>query len=635
MQTQRLLRAWAMAGVLVLALLAAAVCCLFPGNGRPQFEKGDLLVCINGDETVDLFWPASVALYQLEVRCGGTEYERYCSRPAAHLTGLSAGEELEVRVRAVADGKSVFGKPRQMFSWKSFHARVVLPEGLEAPEAFCTMESGVASLRWSGSGELYEVFRIEGSPALEAAGGVPVASTREMELTVPLEEGELCRFAVRAGWKRRGFILCGPAASLEEAGSPDLPSGGQLALTYRETAPRMVALEWNGTQCSRFEVQQWTGEEWRTLARLTPEEHMNFEPKRLRSGSYNRFRVAAQSGGTEVAAEEVSFYAAISTLYSTIWPIQDLTLFENPGKGEWLAKVPAGTALCVLAEEGDWFRVRYGEEYGWLDSRFCMINLPEYVGDHCAYDITNSYDSLFAVHGSPIRQVTHEVIPGYENVRTAEGEFLVPYLYPCAKKLLAAAQAARGDGFRLKIYEAFRPQQATRFCYDVTEEQMNDPAVTESGGRTTLSRLMTDNGRFHLGSFLARTISAHNRGIALDLTLEKLDSGEELEMQSAMHDLSWHSETYLNNLSAKLLEGYMTGVGMNGLSSEWWHFQDDATKQAIGLNSSLYQGVSAEGWVQDDGGWRYRNAGGSYLRNTAATVDGRSYTFDADGYAAG
>ena len=79
----------------------------------------------------------------------------------------------------------------------------------------------------------------------------------------------------------------------------------------------------------------------------------------------------------------------------------------------------------------------------------------------------------------------------------------------------------------------------------------------------------------------------------------------------------------------------MTGVGMNGLSSEWWHFQDDATKQAIGLNSSLYQGVSAEGWVQDDGGWRYRNAGGSYLRNTAATVDGRSYTFDADGYAAG
>ena len=127
---------------------------------------------------------------------------------------------------------------------------------------------------------------------------------------------------------------------------------------------------------------------------------------------------------------------------------------------------------------------------------------------------------------------------------------------------------------------------------------------------TTLSRLMTDNGRFHLGSFLARTISSHNRGIALDLTLEKPEGGGELEMQSGMHDLSWYSETYRNNLNAKLLEGYMTAVGMNGLSSEWWHFQDD-------------------------GGWRYRNADGSFARDTALTIGGRAYTFDKEGYAAG
>ena len=144
---------------------------------------------------------------------------------------------------------------------------------------------------------------------------------------------------------------------------------------------------------------------------------------------------------------------------------------------------------------------------------------------------------------------------------------------------------------------------------------------------------MTDNGRFNLGSFLARTISSHNRGIALDLTLEKPEG--ELEMQSGMHDLSWYSETYLNNLNAKLLEGYMKAVGMNGLSSEWWHFQDDATRKAIGLNSSLEKGVSPEGWTQDDGGWRYRNADGSIARNTALTIDGRVYTFDGSGYAAG
>ena len=180
-----------------------------------------------------------------------------------------------------------------------------------------------------------------------------------------------------------------------------------------------------------------------TAARLAPEERVRYDLGRLGSGSYNRFRVAALDGdGTELQAEEVSFWASVSPLYGTIWPIQSLTLYEDPGKGTRLASVPGGTALCVLAEEGDWFRVRYGEEYGWVDSRFCMINLPEYVGDHCSYDITNSYDSLFAVHGVSIREVTHQVLPGYEDVRTADGAFLVPYLYPCAKKLLTAAQAA-------------------------------------------------------------------------------------------------------------------------------------------------------------------------------------------------
>ena len=402
--------------------------------------------------------------------------------------------------------------------------------------------------------------------------------------------------------------------------------------------PRLCALEWEGVQCHHFEVQRWAGEAWQTAARLTPEEHLRYDTGRLGSGSWNRFRVAAVSGdGAELQAEEVSFWAAVSPLYSTVWPIQSLTLQENPGGGARLGSIPGGTALCVLAEEGDWFRVRYGEEYGWVDSRFCMIDLPEYVGDHCVYDITNSYDSLFAVHGSPIREVTHQVLPGYEDVRLADGTFLVPYLYPCAKKLLTAAQAAEADGLRLKIYEAFRPQRATRFSYDVTEKQLNDPARTEDGGQvgTTLSRLMTDNGRFHLGSFLARTISSHNRGIALDLTLEKPEGGGELEMQSGMHDLSWYSETYRNNLNAKLLEGYMTAVGMNGLSSEWWHFQDDGTREAIGLNSSLEKGVSPEGWTQDDGGWRYRNADGSFARDTALTIGGRAYTFDKEGYAAG
>ena len=148
----------------------------------------------------------------------------------------------------------------------------------------------------------------------------------------------------------------------------------------------------------------------------------------------------------------------------------------------------------------------------------------------------------------------------------------------------------------------------------------------------TYFSVMTNNGRFSLGSFLAKTTSAHNRGIALDLTLEKIDSGEELEMQSAIHDLSWYSAAYLNNDNAKLLEKYMTATGMRGLSSEWWHFQDDETREAIGLTGYLFKGVSMEGWTRDDRGWRYRDEDGGILRDTAFTVDGTRRAADREGY---
>ena len=42
--------------------------------------------------------------------------------------------------------------------------------------------------------------------------------------------------------------------------------------------------------------------------------------------------------------------------------------------------------------------------------------------------------------------------------------------------------------------------------------------------------------------------------------------------------------------------------------------------------------MDAGGWNRDDRGWRYRDPGGRYYRDTAVTVDGRSYAFDREGY---
>lgn len=119
-------------------------------------------------------------------------------------------------------------------------------------------------------------------------------------------------------------------------------------------------------------------------------------------------------------------------------------------------------------------------------------------------------------------------------------------------------------------------------------------------------------------------------GIALDLTIETLE-GKELEMQTDMHDLSVYSTIWHDNSEALVLESIMKDAGFGGLTSEWWHFQDNETRDALSLNIYMYNGVSAEGWIADDTGWRYRRADGSFVTGSAE-IGGVSCDFGEDGY---
>ena len=82
-------------------------------------------------------------------------------------------------------------------------------------------------------------------------------------------------------------------------------------------------------------------------------------------------------------------------------------------------------------------------------------------------------------------------------------------------------------------------------------------------------------------------------------------------MQSAMHDLSYHSIQKDNNNNANILKSYMEPAGFNCISSEWWHYQDDENKKKLSP-VRCEKGVSIEGYKVDDNGVRYRNADGSY-----------------------
>ena len=47
--------------------------------------------------------------------------------------------------------------------------------------------------------------------------------------------------------------------------------------------------------------------------------------------------------------------------------------------------------------------------------------------------------------------------------------------------MLSAAQAALEDGYRLRIYEAFRSNEATRYLYDTVAAKLRDPALVYDG----------------------------------------------------------------------------------------------------------------------------------------------------------
>lgn len=429
--------------------------------------------------------------------------------------------------------------------------------------------------------------------------------------------------------------------------------GTKLRLGYVGEGNNVFTFFWNETKGEHYELQRYESETdtWTTVSTVNQDQPRIYTTGHLERYSNVRYRVVSLGGQTlpdsEFAAEpaEIQVSTGASVIYSTVWPIQDLDIYSRPDRQEVIGAAPGAQAYCVLDLEDGMFKVRYEDGYGWIDSDYCMINLPDMVGDLCLYDIVNSYDSLYMVHEYEIPAVTGEVILGYEQV-WAEDEFLVPLLYPAALKLEQAAFDALEQGYKLKIYDSFRPKKATRDLYDQTEtlakvaipqetytgKVLDDLPELADGDVLTYQELMTDMGRYTLSYFLAATGSRHNQGIAMDLTLVSLETGEELQMQTSMHDLSWYSEQTRNNDSADTLAQIMEGAGFAGIVSEWWHFQDDQAKDELSPEY-LWSGVTPECWVADDNGWRYRRANGEYWTDCSEYIDGELYAFDQAGYA--
>lgn len=138
-----------------------------------------------------------------------------------------------------------------------------------------------------------------------------------------------------------------------------------------------------------------------------------------------------------------------------------------------------------------------------------------------------------------------------------------------AEALKRVAKKAAEDGYRIKIFDAYRPQTAV----DNFIEWAQDTDKTEM--KSSFYPDIDKKDLFKLG-YLARR-SGHSRGSAVDLTLIHKD-GSEVDMGGTFDYFGQVSHYSYDNISdaakknRKYLRTIMTKEGFKPISKEWWHF---------------------------------------------------------------
>jgi D-alanyl-D-alanine dipeptidase len=174
---------------------------------------------------------------------------------------------------------------------------------------------------------------------------------------------------------------------------------------------------------------------------------------------------------------------------------------------------------------------------------------PDAVADTLLVDV-QSLDPTIVVdlRYATANNFTGAPLPGYQANRA--------YLRREAAAALSSVQRdLRPRGLALKIFDAYRPVRATLAMVDWTE-------------RVHRADLLKD------GYIASR--SRHNLGLAIDLTLIDLVTGQELEMGTSFDTFSAAAHTAnasgLSAVNRQRLKAAMEAEGFQNYDQEWWHY---------------------------------------------------------------
>ncbi len=158
------------------------------------------------------------------------------------------------------------------------------------------------------------------------------------------------------------------------------------------------------------------------------------------------------------------------------------------------------------------------------------------------------------------------------------GDRIDGYNEPCALLTKEAAEALKGaasdakdKGYMLKIYDAYRPQEAVNNFIEWAEDT-NDTRMKEYFYPELDKSVLFDQG------YIAEK-SGHSRGSTLDLTLFDMDTGKDVDMGGTFDYFGELSHPdYTGDLTEEqianrnILRDIMLNNGFKPLSTEWWHF---------------------------------------------------------------
>ena len=311
------------------------------------------------------------------------------------------------------------------------------------------------------------------------------------------------------------------------------------------------------------------------------------------------------SSGEKLSISSSSTYYAITKINAdgiesgcTGWMAATNYYYSSASTSSSKTKISVGTVFTIEELVGKYFKVTIPNVsgYKYIPHKYVMINLSDYIPS-MTFEITNANSSIYKSSGYNLSNVTGTKL--YQtgkvyNTRLRKNEYMAPVLYTVAEKLLTAQNKLLSLGYSIKVYDTYRPHSVTTKIYNSLTNLYNNNTTVKNNIQYSYGASGT---RYTWGTswFLSSSVSTHNTGSAIDMTLVYKSNGKEVAMPTAMHELSTKAIKYYSpnvsktpanyskemNDSAKIMDDAATSAGLSTLASEWWHFQDSEAHNLI------------------------------------------------------